>query len=149
METTAERIREGLLLRELKQSDLAERTGISKGALSSYISGRYVPKQTNIYKIAKALNVSEPWLMGEDVPIERQNNPASPVSDKMAWPKIIDYYDILNDIGKHEATKRVEELTFLPQYTSAPVKAARNDYINEEGELEKTQRDLSLLKRPD
>ena len=30
--------------------------------------------------------------------------------------KIIEYYNQLNDIGKHEATKRVEELTHLPQY---------------------------------
>ena len=68
MKTTADRIKEGMELRQLKQSDLVEKTGISKGALSSYISGRYVPKQNNIFLIAKALNVSESWLMGNDVP---------------------------------------------------------------------------------
>ena len=26
------------------------------------------------------------------------------------------YYEQLNDIGKHEATKRVEELTLVPRY---------------------------------
>ena len=31
-------------------------------------------------------------------------------------PKIMQYYDQLNDIGKHEATKRVEELTLVPRY---------------------------------
>ena len=71
MKTTADRIKEGMELRQLKQSDLVEMTGISKGALSSYISGRYVPKQTNIYLISKALNVNESWLMGNDVPMER------------------------------------------------------------------------------
>lgn len=79
MKTTAERIKEGMELRDLKQADLAERTGISKGALSSYISGRYLPKQNNIYLIAKALNVNEAWLMGNDVPMERslKNAPSS------------------------------------------------------------------------
>lgn len=71
MKTTAERIQEGMNLRNLKQSDLVEKTGISKGALSSYLSGRYVPKQNNIYLISKALNVNEAWLMGNDVPMER------------------------------------------------------------------------------
>lgn len=72
MKTTAERIKEGMELRQLKQADLVEKTGISKGALSSYISGRYVPKQNNIFLIAKALNVNESWLMGNDVPLERR-----------------------------------------------------------------------------
>jgi len=71
MKTIAERIKEGMELRNLKQADLVEMTGISKGALSSYISGHYIPKQNNIYLISKALNVSESWLMGNDVPIER------------------------------------------------------------------------------
>lgn len=74
MSTTSQRIQEGLELREMKQADLAEKTGISKGALSSYISGRYTPKQNNIYLIAKALNVNEAWLMGADVPMERDES---------------------------------------------------------------------------
>ena len=60
-------------LRGYKQIDLVQKTGISKGALSSYISGRYVPKQNNIYLIAEALEVNEAWLMGADVPMERNN----------------------------------------------------------------------------
>ncbi len=71
MTTTAERIKKGMELRGMKQADLVEITGISKGALSSYISGHYVPKQNNIFLISKALNVNESWLMGNDVPMER------------------------------------------------------------------------------
>lgn len=71
MKKTSDRIKEGLLARDMKQADLVNISGISKGALSSYISGTYEPKQRNIYKIAKALNVSEAWLMGFDVPMER------------------------------------------------------------------------------
>jgi len=70
--TTSERIKEGMAIRNMKQIDIVEKTGISKGALSSYISGKYLPKQNNIYLIAKALNVSEGWLMGYDVPMEKE-----------------------------------------------------------------------------
>lgn len=57
-------------IRNMKQSEIIEKTGISKGALSSYVSGKYIPKQTNTYKIAQALNVDAAWLMGYDVQME-------------------------------------------------------------------------------
>lgn len=57
----------------MKQSDLVEKTKIGKSSISTYISGAYEPKQRNIYKIAKALDVSEAWLMGFDVPMERDS----------------------------------------------------------------------------
>ena len=69
MATIAERIKEALQLRNMKQSDLVEKTGIGKSSISTYLSGSYEPKQRNIYKIAQALNVSEAWLMGADVPM--------------------------------------------------------------------------------
>lgn len=71
MSTIADRIKAGMSIRGLRQTDIIEKTGINKGALSSYISGRYEPKQNNIYLIAKALNVNEAWLMGADVPMDR------------------------------------------------------------------------------
>lgn len=54
-----------------KQADLVRETGIDKGSLSHYVSGRYVPKQDTIYKLAKALDVSEMWLWGYDCDMER------------------------------------------------------------------------------
>ena len=72
--TIAERIKEGLIFREMKQSELVRLTGIGKSSICEYISGEYQPKQRNIYKIAKALNVSEAWLMGFDVPMQPQRD---------------------------------------------------------------------------
>lgn len=71
MTSIAERLRKGMDLRNLKQVDIIEKTGINKGALSSYLSGKYEPKQNNIHLLAKALSVNEAWLMGHDVPMER------------------------------------------------------------------------------
>ena len=33
--------------------------------------------------------------------------------------KILQYYNKLNDLGKKEATKRVEELTYIPLYSNS------------------------------
>lgn len=74
MKSISERMKEALDLRGMKQADLVEKTGIGKSSISTYLSGDYEPKQRNIYKIAKALNVNEAWLMGYDVPMERQSD---------------------------------------------------------------------------
>lgn len=68
--TFSERLREILELRNIKAIDLAKLSGISRGAISSYLSGRWKAKQNNIYLLANALNVNEAWLMGYDVPMD-------------------------------------------------------------------------------
>lgn len=70
---TKDRIKEALEIREMKQAELVEKTGIDKGQMSSYISGKYKPRQNNLHLIAEALSVDEAWLMGYDVPMERIN----------------------------------------------------------------------------
>ena len=90
MATTADRISEAMKLRDIRQADLVKKTGISKGALSSYISGRYVPKQNNVYLIAKALDVSEAGLMGGDVPMQRIESPTLTRRDTRDIEKILE-----------------------------------------------------------
>lgn len=65
------RIKEAMELRNLNQTDIVERTNIKKSALSQYISGKITPRQNAIDQLSKVLNVSEPWLMGYDVPMKR------------------------------------------------------------------------------
>lgn len=65
------RLGEALRLSGKKQADLVRDTGLDRGAISSYLSGKYEPKQKAIYKMARALNVNEAWLMGYDVPMAR------------------------------------------------------------------------------
>lgn len=66
-----DRLLEAIKSSNLKQADIVERTGINKGSLSSYLSGKYKPKQANTYRLAKILDVNEAWLMGFDVDKER------------------------------------------------------------------------------
>ena len=65
------RIREALSLRGMKQVELCEKTGIKKSALNNWLSQRWQPKQEPLYKMARALDVSELWLAGYDIPMER------------------------------------------------------------------------------
>jgi len=65
------RLQKAMNIRNIKAIELSEKTGIPKSSLSEYIKGKYEAKQKGIYKLAKALDVSEGWLMGLDVPMER------------------------------------------------------------------------------
>lgn len=80
--TFAQRLREGLELRGMKQIELATRSGISKYSISHYLKGDWEGKQDAVYELARALNVSEAWLMGYDVPAERSAPEVSVQLDK-------------------------------------------------------------------
>lgn len=71
MESVANRLRTAMAHTGKTQADLVRDTGISKGTLSRYLSGKFEPKQIAINKLAIALNVSEMWLWGCEVPMER------------------------------------------------------------------------------
>ena len=79
----SERIATALSIRNMKQAELCMKTKIPKSAISQYIGGSFEPKQDRIYLIAKALDVSEAWLMGYDVPMERNQKPNSPDEEKL------------------------------------------------------------------
>lgn len=69
--TTKERLNEAIILSGKKPIDLAKETGLNRGTISRYLSGKYEPKADQINKLAKALNCSEMWLWGYKVPRER------------------------------------------------------------------------------
>lgn len=71
VESVANRLQEAMYRAEKSQADLSRETGISKATLSRYLSGQFEPKQMAVSKMAIALNVSEMWLWGCDVPMER------------------------------------------------------------------------------
>ena len=97
------RIRQAMELRGIKAVDLVQATGLGKSAISQYISGKYEPKQVAIHKIAKALNVSEAWLMGYDVPIQRAEEIKTVVSKEEK--ELLDMYHKLDALDKKELFK--------------------------------------------
>ena len=74
IETCGRRISKALELKGMRPSELCKLAKVPKSSLSLYLSGAYEPKQDRIYNMAMALNVSEAWLMGYDVPMERDSS---------------------------------------------------------------------------
>lgn len=95
--TASDRIKEALAMRKMRQADLVRATGIDKGSISYYISGKYEPKNEAVYKMAKALNVADMWLWGYDVPMER------PLAQKQAD----ELADIVERIKKDQDFKSI------------------------------------------
>lgn len=77
---TAIRLKEVMEKRNLRQIDILNLTApycekynikMNKSDISQYCSGKAEPNQDKLYVLGEALNVSEAWLMGFDVPMER------------------------------------------------------------------------------
>lgn len=67
-----DRLRTALEIREKKAVDLSRDLKIPKSAISQYLSGHRIIKDSKrLFVIAEYLDVSEAWLMGFDVPMER------------------------------------------------------------------------------
>lgn len=102
------RIKYARNLRDVTLDDIAKKVGVAKSTIQRYENGKINSiKLPVVESIAISLNVNPAWIVGKSDIIELP-------SQKI--PKIMEYYNQLNDTGKHEAEKRVEELTNLPQY---------------------------------
>ena len=69
--TGASRLKYAMAIKGISQHELAKMAHISDASMSQYASGLYKPKQDRIMIFAQLLNVSEDWLMGYDVPMEK------------------------------------------------------------------------------
>lgn len=80
------RLCEALEARHITAAELSRRLGINEGTVSQYKSGAYEPKQRRLQAIAEILNVSIPWLMGADVPMEVKINNITPIESIKKLP---------------------------------------------------------------
>lgn len=85
---TAHRLREYMSSHNLRQVDILVKVKpyceeydvkMNKSDLSQYVSGKTEPGQDKLFVLAKALGVSEPWLLGYDVPMEKAQNNAEQI----------------------------------------------------------------------
>lgn len=88
MPTFQERLEDGLLMRKMTPADLSKATQIGEGAISQYRKGAYKASQRNLEKIAKALHVSIPWLMGVTDDPAPSATPAGASPDAGASPPL-------------------------------------------------------------
>lgn len=85
-ENTSTRLKKIMAERGLKQADVLRmaqpycekhKIKMGKSDLSQFVSGKVEPGQWKLTILGLALDVSEAWLMGFDVPMEREITPAS------------------------------------------------------------------------
>lgn len=81
-ESTASRLRQLMSERNLKQVDILNMSlplcakynvKMNKSDISQYVAGKVEPSQEKLVILGMALNVTESWLMGFDVPMERKD----------------------------------------------------------------------------
>lgn len=115
METFAQRLNKALIIRGLTAADLSRKLGINEGTISQYKSGSYEPKQRRLHAIAEALNVSIPWLMGADVPME-DNTEVIPLPPDNIYMRPV-YDSVAAGFNRLAIDNPVE---YIPTYISAP-----------------------------
>ena len=106
--TTAQRLEQVMKSRNMRQVDIlnaaepyCKKYGIKLGKndMSQYVSGKVEPGQDKLTNLGLALNVSEAWLMGYDVPAEREIPPITALSDGRT-KKYVQLFELLNDDQK-------------------------------------------------
>lgn len=104
-DTFANRLKKALDYNNMRPIDLSNKTKISKAQICNYLKGKYKAKQDKLYIIAKTLNVSEAWLMGYDVDMNRElisddkENSATKDNEISETEEII---KLLNDLDKEK-----------------------------------------------
>lgn len=99
--TISERLQFAMDKRKIKQIDLARVADVNQGALSRYLKGSYEPKSATIYKLALALDVSDMWLEGYDVPMERSQKQKEIDFKNNLYKKIAQDMDLLKTISQY------------------------------------------------
>lgn len=116
------------------RQEMCDALGVKYTTFTDWVKGNAYPRIDKIELMANYFGISKADLVEER-------------TSKPNVPKIMTFYEQLNDFGKHEAEKRVEELTFLPQYTNQSsnyeVNAAHaDDYMGAPDELKQLEEDI-------
>ena len=124
--STSDRLKYLMETRNLRQADILEmikpycekyNVNIPRNALSQYVTGKVLPKQDKLTILGLALNVSEVWLMGYDVPMERTEAAVTPiqksVKESLTDPErqLLAAFRALNAQGQAMALATVEAYT--------------------------------------
>ena len=98
-----DRLRQAMARNNMKAVELCERTGVPKSAVSYYLAGKSTPKADRLYIIAETLDVSEAWLLGYEVPMERtqaqkrNDSIARLVAEMKRNPNLLGTFEVLAD----------------------------------------------------
>lgn len=127
-ELVAKNIQYYLLVNGMTRQELANALGISLTTVTKFCTGQAAPRLETLQQIAVCLNIKLTDLLGNNFEIKQGSGHIYDAETQSYKPytgeyidltdraKLIDTYDNLNDLGKKEALKRVEELTEIKKY---------------------------------
>lgn len=179
-ENTAIRLKKIMSDRNLRQVDILNLTEpyckkydvkMNKSDISQYCSGKTEPNQDKLFILGIALNVSEAWLMGYDVPMKRNEFRDAPTESHKPFDNIEDFkraYDksnlrkntleskILDNVGKlnNDGKKSLLDYSTIllgnPNFTNnnsdvPTVQAAHNDFADDKEQQQLMKEDLDEL----
>lgn len=102
--STSQRLKQIMDMRGYRQVDIlaaaepyCKKYGVKlgKNALSQYVSGKVEPNQERLTILGLALGVSEAWLLGYDVPMERNVTPTAEAGDGRT-KEYVELFELLN-----------------------------------------------------
>lgn len=92
---TAMRLRKALEDKGMSPQELANKSGVSKGSISLYLSGKNEPRTRNAGKMADVLEVEPMWLMGFDESIIKASRTAQRLA--LYQKELMSRVDNMND----------------------------------------------------
>lgn len=123
--TVGERIKEIRLKLGMSQVDFADKINVSKQTLYKYENNIITNIPSDKIEAAADLgNVSPSYLMGWDKKEAKVNLLAGDGAIEYVSKSekaLLELYNLLNDFGKREAYKRLEELTLIERYSTGNV----------------------------
>lgn len=138
----AERMRQTMFLKGVRQAELVDKTGIDKGSLSSYVNGRYMPNADKIAKIATALGVSVNFLLGkEEIPIAKftlpQFHDVPVLGSVAAGTPILAQEDVIGTVmtDKDVFALKVKGDSMSPRIMDGDIVLVRQQDAAEDGDL--------------
>lgn len=90
----SDRLKEALVLRNMKQADLARKANVSTAIVSQWVNGFRNPSKTYIFSIARVLHVSALWLETGD--------------GDMILPESVDDYDRFTEAMEGQSSGKKE-----------------------------------------
>ena len=102
-----ERLDEAMRIRDISAAELSRISKVNEGAISQYRAGKYKASQRSLDKLARALNVSIPWLMGADVPMT--DEPSAPSLPSPAITEDTITFPIVTSVAAHYDSVSTDE----------------------------------------
>ena len=102
-----ERLDEAMRIRDISAAELSRISKVNEGAISQYRAGKYKASQRSLDKLARALNVSIPWLMGADVPMT--DEPSAPSLPSPAITEDTVTFPIVTSVAAHYDSVSTDE----------------------------------------